>query len=146
MPNEDLVARVKQHLEHQAVWLAKTLKNLERIEEQLDEAELDEVAERHAHDAALTAQYMRECEALLREWRRVNDIADADREAVRALADHVEELISKLTRRYEEAAEAAGERLQGLHEAHAALRRGKQALRRYRPGGDHEPGYLDKKA
>ncbi|HNT86564.1 MAG TPA: hypothetical protein PKL84_01760 [Candidatus Hydrogenedentes bacterium] len=146
MPHEDLVARVKRHLEHQIVWLEKTLRNLERIEHDLDEAVLDEVAERHAHDAALTAQYLRECEALLHEWGHVEDIADADREEVRALADRVEELIAKVTRRYEEAARIAGERLDGLREAYGALHRSRQTLRRYRPGGDHEPGFLDKKA
>ncbi|MBP8132281.1 MAG: hypothetical protein KA184_22095 [Candidatus Hydrogenedentes bacterium] len=146
MASEDLVARVKQHLEHQAAWLEKTLGELERIEDRLEEAELDELAERHAHDAAITAQYTRECEALLHEWRRVDDINDADREAVRALANHVEELIAKLTRRYQEAAAAAGERLEDLQEAYGALRRNKHAVQRYRPGGDEEPGCLDKKA
>lgn len=146
MSGSDIVERVERYFERQIAWLEAAAAAMHELDEQFSEPALDTLERQQAGLARQTDQFMHECDVLLREWEHAEGISEAARAAVRGRAARAVALIAELQRRYEEAASAAGGRLVELRKASAALRRGRDALQAYRPGGDEGPGFVDRRA
>lgn len=146
MPGSDIAARVERYFERQIAWLEESVGAMRSIEAHFSEAEIEALERQQAGLARQTEQLTRECEALLREWENAADVSEAARTAVRGRAGQAAELIAELQRRYVAAAVAADGELVKLKQASSALRRGRDAVQSYRPGGDEAPGFVDRKA
>lgn len=146
MSDSDIVKRVERYFERQIAWLEDAVAAMHTVEDRFSESALDALERQQAGLARQTDQFTHECDVLLREWEHAEGISEAARAAVRARAARAVALIAELQLRYEEAASAAGGRLAELRKASAALRRGRDALQAYRPGGDEGPGFVDRKA
>lgn len=146
MSGLDIAERLERDFERQIAWLEEAVAAMQGVEAQFSESALDALERQQAGLARQTEQLTRECEALLREWENAVGVSDTARAAVRAKAGRAGELTAQLQRRYEEAAAAAGGKLVELKQASSALRRGRDALQSYRPGGDEGPGFVDRKA
>jgi len=146
MSDSILPERVTNYLVRHIAWLKETLRDLERLEEDLAAEAYDAVAEREARRASQSAHLAREHRGLLREWQAAGDIPPEAREAVRKLAQEAELLTARLRARYLEGAPRVQREMFTHQEALNALRRGRDMLGKYRPGDLGNAGLIDKKA
>ena len=145
MTGSDVVSRVERYFERQIAWLEEALAAAHDANTHVAPVAPGELERQQARFVQQSDQMLRECEGLLREWSGA-DISESARAAVQLQTARAAELMAELQRRYDAAAAAAGERLAEINRATSALRQGRDALQRYRPGGDDAPGFVDRKA
>lgn len=144
MPN--IVQRVTSYLDRQIAWLEQALGELEHFERALDAPELDALAARQrAHEQELE-HFVREQRGLLQEWQQAENVSEGDRTEVKALSERSRQLREQLARRFETAIAQLDTAKRKRMNSVQALQRGRGMLDKYRPGGDLDPGFIDRKA
>ncbi len=142
----ELVPRLTNYFTRQIAWLQQVLSEFDHFEHALNEPELDALAEQQrAHDRQLE-QFAREQRGLLHEWQQAADVPETDRQAVKALAAQAKLLTDQLNLTYGHAMKTLGKMKARRTRAAQALQRGRGMLDKYRPGGDLDPGFIDRKA
>lgn len=146
MTTPDLATRVKGYFHRQIAWLEERLAELEQFDSALREQSIEKVGAQQARREAELVHLTREHRGLLHEWRSAKNIAPNDRALVRELAERAQTLTEQLQSRYE----GASQRVQTEMERHGAslkaLHRGRTMLRKFRPGGGDQAGFIDTKA
>ena len=142
----ELVPRLTNYFTRQIAWLQNVLSEFDHFEHALNEPELEALAERQRTREHQLEQFAREQRGLLHEWQQTTDLPETDRQAVKALAAQAKQLTDQLTLTYESAMKTVEQMKTRRTHSVQTLQRGRGMLDKYRPGGDLDPGFIDRKA
>jgi len=141
-----LPERVKQHLTTQIERFECILGLLNGIKPRLDDETLSGMLEHLNRELKETNRLEKQRYRLALEWKAAPNIETTDRAAVRALALQAQALAEEVAETYEKAAILVQKHTDSIAGALGALRAGRNMLAQYRPGGAHDPWFIDKKA
>ncbi|HPO12485.1 MAG TPA: hypothetical protein PLI09_03500 [Candidatus Hydrogenedentes bacterium] len=144
MPN--VVQRVTNYLHRQIAWLEQVLGELEQFERALDAPELDVLAARQRAREQELRHFVREQRGLQQEWEQAKNVSEEDRAEVKTLSERSRQLTEQLARRFETAIAQLDTAKNKRIKSAQALQRGRGMLDKYRPGGDLDPGFIDRRA
>jgi len=142
---ESRAARVTRYLERHTAWMRAVLAELDALAAAMDGGDVGSLLEEQGRRTREAEHFLREHTGLLREWDGGAGAPEEDRAAVRALAAEAGALAERLTGRYEALLDASTAARSRNRAALDTLRRGRDMMRKYRPGGDGAD-YLDRKA
>lgn len=146
MLDADVAARVKKHLGRHVEWLEEGIRAAQTASDTMSEEDLEALLAAQAKRNAELTHLWREQAGLLREWRVARNAGQEDRTEVRRMADHAQQLTEELRALQENLITALSLRLLNRQDAIHSLRRGRDLLGKYRPGGEDTSGFLDKRA
>ena len=137
--------RVKDYFRRQIASFEEILANLECLDEDLHRPDAAQRIELRLRHDRRTAALEREFEALAREWRQAADLPKADRADIRALAQTAQALAENVCAAYQRGIELTTTRSAAVKGALGDLRRGRDALERYRTTR-FDVAFFDKRA
>jgi hypothetical protein len=136
---------VRDYLARQIAWFEQVLADLEDVGPNLDEAQLTAVQAAHAAHVQQMARFETECRRLLESWHNATGISEANRAAVRALAQRAERLAEQTRAAYERALQVVAADADRVKGALRVVARGRDLLGKYYPAGSLEAHFIDKK-
>lgn len=142
----ELVTRLTDYFTRQIAWLQHVLSEFDHFEHALNAPELEALAEQQRVHECQLEQFAREQRGLLHEWQQATELPEPDRQAVKALAAQAKQLTDQLTLAYDHAMKTVEKMKARRTRSAQALQRGRGMLDKYRPGGDLDPGFIDRKA
>lgn len=141
-----LTKRVTTYLNRHIAWLQETLCDLQKLDPDQPTQNIDTHLQHQQQRENEIKHLLREHHALLREWQEAKPIDPTHIAAVRKLAAQAETLTENLRTRFEETVHLLEQSAASNKQSLQATRQGRDLLRKYRPGGDHLAGFIDKKA
>lgn len=147
MGNAEIVRRAKSYFMRHAAWCERSRVELEKAARGiLDAAHAEGLSAIQASQAADLCRFEEEFEAMTVAWKKAADLADAERQVVRALARKASAAAAQLMREIERADAKVAARMKGLEASHDALRRGRDMMSKYRVYENPSSGVLNKEA
>lgn len=147
MAEPDVASRVIRYLHRQIVWLETGLRALDQLEQSLSDSMLDQfLLQQQLRDQEL-GHLAREQQVLLRDWESTENIPETLRTEVSALTLRAQGLMTTLLARHELIQTMVSEKLIHRENTIDTLKRGRDMLNKYRPGGTENSSWLlDKRA
>ena len=138
---EDCLTRMQMHFQQLVTQHADALTVIEAGSEQAEEvlAQLESVA---FNPQLLGKEYT----ILKREWDSIEDIAEADRNRMRALGESVQALSAQLQQSYEALGAHAQSEAHSIQDELNEMKRMGNVMDKYRPGDDEDRRGFDSQA
>lgn len=141
-----LTKRVTTYLNRHIAWLQENLYDLQELDPDQPTRNIDTHLQHQQQRENQIKHLLREHHALLREWQEAKPIDPTHIATVQKLAAQAENLTQNLRTRFEETVHLLEQSAASNKESLQATRQGRDLLKKYRPGGDHLAGFIDKKA
>jgi len=138
--------RVKDHFARQIAWFEELLRDLDRLDEDLDAPDASDRIEGRLHHVKPTAALEREFAALARDWREAEGLAERDRAEVRALAKRARALAEQVCAAYDRGLDRVAAKSSCVQGSLGELRRGREVVGRYRGSTGLDAAFFDKRA
>jgi len=142
---DSIVDRLSNYFDRQIGLYDEMLKSYETLSTDLEADELESLGDRQEAFTRRANQLEEELQLLSREWHAATNVTDAEREHIRGLARHAEEMARRLESISQTAAGQTRTRMRAVKDELDSLRRGQQTMTKYR-SEDGDSGYLDTKA
>ncbi len=148
MANSDLAKRAKDFFARQIAFYEKLLARYGSIAQDIQGEDLTGLLEQQRLDETGFSAFAQEFDALSSEYEAATGLSDADRTAIRGLAERARQLALQLRDVSEAANRTLGERMADTRDALDELARGREMLERYRPFQKDRNGgaFVDKRA
>ena len=146
MANPELVRRMKDCLSRQIALYDAMLAEHRTLNDDLGKEDLSVRIERQGKYAREIKAIERESHILQREWREAANLSDRERAAVGVLTEEAQDRVTRLSDLNARAIDSVRNRQAEVKKEWDALRRRIGAVGKYRPGGQDDAGFVDKKA
>jgi hypothetical protein len=143
MGDMGIVPRLQDYFRRQSQWLDQLKNDLERVADELQSEEPDDLLEKTRRWDVRNQAFAEEYLVLRKEWDASDQIATRDRDAIRAVARDVELQVEAVRQLYLQSAALAGETSASLNERLGELNLGRDMLGKYRIPSAPDSGSFD---